>query len=142
MVNQRSALCLDEQLLDRLDLVLVMSVNPGFGGQSFIEAQLEKIRRVRRMIGDHPLWLPGVTAVITRSDGHLLLVLHLPPGPDDSKREGVLFWRNPAGEWQAFDITFHRPLFDDKGKVQYFAGAQNPIAAEEVRPDLIEAVFD
>jgi hypothetical protein len=32
-------------------------------------------------------------------DGHLLLVLHKPPGPDDSGREGVLFWRNPAGEW-------------------------------------------
>src|SRR5688572_33260755 len=33
-------------------------------------------------------------------DGHLLLVLHKPPGPDDRAREGVLFWRNPAGEWQ------------------------------------------
>lgn len=34
------------------------------------------------------------------ADGHLLLVLHKPPGPDDTEREGVLFWRNPAGEWQ------------------------------------------
>ncbi len=33
-------------------------------------------------------------------DGHLLLVLHKPPGPDDIEREGVLFWRSPAGEWQ------------------------------------------
>ncbi|MGC3958842.1 MAG: CorA family divalent cation transporter [Verrucomicrobiota bacterium] len=33
-------------------------------------------------------------------DGHLLLVLHKPPGPDDRTREGVLFWRSPAGEWQ------------------------------------------
>lgn len=33
-------------------------------------------------------------------DGHLLLVLHQPPGADDSRREGVLFWRNPAGDWQ------------------------------------------
>jgi len=33
-------------------------------------------------------------------EGHLLLVLHRPPGPDDQKREGVLFWRSPAGEWQ------------------------------------------
>jgi hypothetical protein len=32
-------------------------------------------------------------------DGHLLLVLHKAPGPDDSGREGVLFWRNPSGEW-------------------------------------------
>jgi pentose-5-phosphate-3-epimerase len=46
-----------EHVLDRLDLIPVMSVNPGFGGQSFIEAQLEKIRRVRRMIGDRPIEL-------------------------------------------------------------------------------------
>jgi hypothetical protein len=33
-------------------------------------------------------------------EGHLLLVLHRPPGPDDAAREGHLFWRNPAGDWQ------------------------------------------
>ncbi len=33
-------------------------------------------------------------------DSHILLVLHKPPGPDDLDREGVLFWRDPAGEWQ------------------------------------------
>ena len=33
-------------------------------------------------------------------DDNLLLVLHKAPGPDDRAREGVLFWRNPAGEWQ------------------------------------------
>jgi hypothetical protein len=33
-------------------------------------------------------------------EGHLLLVLHKPPGPHDRGREGVLFWRHPAGEWQ------------------------------------------
>ena len=33
--------------------------------------------------------------------GHLLLVLHKPPGPDDRTRDGVLFWRNPTGDWQA-----------------------------------------
>jgi len=33
-------------------------------------------------------------------EGHLLLVLHKPPGPDDTTREGALFWRNPSGEWQ------------------------------------------
>jgi ribulose-phosphate 3-epimerase len=45
------------QVLDRIDLVLVMTVNPGFGGQSFIESQLEKIRRIRPMIGHRPIWL-------------------------------------------------------------------------------------
>ena len=51
-------------VLDRVDLVLLMTVNPGFGGQAFIPAQLEKIRRVRRMIGDRPIDLEvdgGVT---------------------------------------------------------------------------------
>ena len=38
-----------EYVLDKLDLVLVMSVNPGFGGQSFIESTLKKIARIREM---------------------------------------------------------------------------------------------
>ncbi len=54
-----------EYVLDRLDLVLVMSVNPGFGGQSFIESQLAKIARIREMIGGRAIELQvdgGVTA--------------------------------------------------------------------------------
>ena len=39
-----------EAVLEELDLVLVMSVNPGFGGQSFIDSQLRKIERLRRVI--------------------------------------------------------------------------------------------
>ncbi len=42
-------------VLDRLDLVLVMSVNPGFGGQSFIPSQIEKVRRIKSMIGDRAI---------------------------------------------------------------------------------------
>ncbi|MGQ7793424.1 ribulose-phosphate 3-epimerase [Faunimonas sp. B44] len=44
-----------EYVLDRLDLVLLMTVNPGFGGQAFIPAVVEKIRRVKAMIGDRPI---------------------------------------------------------------------------------------
>ena len=39
-----------DYLIDEIDLVLVMSVNPGFGGQSFIASQLRKIEAVRKMI--------------------------------------------------------------------------------------------
>lgn len=46
--------CLD-YVLDKLDLVLIMSVNPGFGGQKFIPMALEKLRRVRRMIDESGL---------------------------------------------------------------------------------------
>jgi ribulose-phosphate 3-epimerase len=44
-----------EYVLDRLDLVLVMTVNPGFGGQRFLPSQLEKVRRLRSMIGGRPV---------------------------------------------------------------------------------------
>lgn len=44
-----------EYLLDMVDLVCVMTVNPGFGGQKFIHSQIEKVRKLRAMIGDRPI---------------------------------------------------------------------------------------
>ncbi|WBU53459.1 ribulose-phosphate 3-epimerase [Paracoccus sp. SCSIO 75233] len=44
-----------EYVLDLCDLVLVMTVNPGFGGQKFIHSQLDKAARLRGMIGDRPI---------------------------------------------------------------------------------------
>lgn len=46
-----------QYVLDKTDLVLVMCVNPGFGGQKFIPAQLKKIARIRKMIGEHKILL-------------------------------------------------------------------------------------
>jgi ribulose-phosphate 3-epimerase len=53
-----------EYVLDQLDLILVMTVNPGFGGQAFIPAMVEKMRRIKKMIGARPIQLEvdgGVT---------------------------------------------------------------------------------
>jgi ribulose-phosphate 3-epimerase len=48
-----------DHVLDRIDLVLVMSVNPGFGGQTFIPEALSKLRRVRDLLAASPreIWL-------------------------------------------------------------------------------------
>ena len=54
-------------VLDRVDLVLVMTVNPGFGGQSFLQSQLEKIERIKAMLGDRPIRLE-VDGGITRDN--------------------------------------------------------------------------
>ena len=54
-----------ENVIDLVDLILVMSVNPGFGGQAFIPSALEKISRVRALVGARPIDIEvdgGVTA--------------------------------------------------------------------------------
>ncbi len=54
-----------EYLLDMVDLICVMTVNPGFGGQNFIHSQIEKVKKLRAMIGDRPIHIEidgGITA--------------------------------------------------------------------------------
>ena len=46
-----------DHVLDKLDLILIMSVNPGFGGQKFIPEALAKIRAVRDRLGERDIWL-------------------------------------------------------------------------------------
>ena len=57
-------------LLDRVDLILVMTVNPGFGGQTFIPQALSKIARIRQMIAARPIHLEvdgGITPLTAGS---------------------------------------------------------------------------
>ncbi len=54
-LNPSTPLSVIEYVLDRLDLVLLMTVNPGFGGQSFITPVVDKIARVKALIGNRPI---------------------------------------------------------------------------------------
>ena len=69
-----------EYVLERLDLILIMTVNPGFGGQTFIPAMAEKIARLRRLIGDRPIHLevdggvnPDTAAVVAKAGANVLV---------------------------------------------------------------------
>ena len=71
-LNPATPVAAVEEILPDLDLVLVMSVNPGFGGQSFIESSVEKIELVRRLLDER-----GLTAEL-QVDGGI--------GPDTAER--------------------------------------------------------
>jgi ribulose-phosphate 3-epimerase len=57
-INPGTPLSVLEEVLDLTDLIQVMTVNPGFGGQSFIHSQLDKIRRLRQMLEARGLQTP------------------------------------------------------------------------------------
>ncbi|WP_139811975.1 ribulose-phosphate 3-epimerase [Ensifer aridi] len=69
-----------EYVLDTVDLILVMTVNPGFGGQKFIGAMEEKIRRIRAMVGDRPIEIevdggiaPETADIVARAGANVLV---------------------------------------------------------------------
>ena len=55
VLNPATSLSTIEEILPEVDMVLLMSVNPGFGGQTYIETTTDKIRRLRQMINDRNL---------------------------------------------------------------------------------------
>jgi len=71
-----------EEVLDLVDLVQIMTVSPGWGGQSFIHSQLDKIRRLRRLLEqrglDIPIGVDGgvnlITAPLVVKAGAMMLV--------------------------------------------------------------------
>jgi ribulose-phosphate 3-epimerase len=52
-LNPSTPICVLEDIIDDVDMVLLMSVNPGFGGQKFIENTIKKTRQLRQLIADH-----------------------------------------------------------------------------------------
>ena len=69
-----------KELLDMVDLVCVMTVNPGFGGQKFIESQIPKIAQLRSMVGDRPIHIeidggitPKTAPLVARAGADVLV---------------------------------------------------------------------
>ncbi|MBT9167153.1 MAG: Ribulose-phosphate 3-epimerase [Syntrophomonadaceae bacterium] len=79
-LNPATPLSVLEDILSDLDLVLIMSVNPGFGGQKFIPSALPKIRRLKELLGDRPVHIQvdgGIsaeTAPLVKEAGATVLV--------------------------------------------------------------------
>ncbi len=95
-LNPATPVSVLEHVLDDLDLILIMSVNPGFGGQKFITAMVEKIAQADLMIGDRPIMLEvdgGITAttapLVTAAGANLLVAgsaIYKGEGVDDYRK--------------------------------------------------------
>jgi len=102
-LNQATPISALENVIDDVDLILIMTVNPGFGGQKFIQSQVDKIARVRAMIGARPIALEvdgGVTtetAPLCTAAGADVLVA----GSAVFKGEGVDAYRSTVSALRA-----------------------------------------
>jgi ribulose-phosphate 3-epimerase len=94
-----------EHVLDIVDLVLIMSVNPGFGGQAFIPAATEKIARLRAMIGKRPIDIevdggitPETAPLVTAAGANVLVAgsAIFKGGKPDTYRANISAIRNAA----------------------------------------------
>ena len=56
-LKPQTDIALYDDLLECVDMFLIMTVEPGFGGQSFMTDMLDKVQRTRKIIGDRPIWL-------------------------------------------------------------------------------------
>ncbi|MCF1435125.1 ribulose-phosphate 3-epimerase [Agrobacterium vitis] len=79
-INPATPVSMLENVIDDVDLILIMSVNPGFGGQSFIPAAAGKIAQARALIGDRPIALEvdgGITVetapIATKAGANVLV---------------------------------------------------------------------
>jgi len=94
-----------EYVLDMLDLILVMSVNPGFGGQAFIQSAVEKIARIKAMVGGRPIDIevdggitPETAPLVTTAGANVLVAgsAVFKGGTQDAYRSNISAIRNAA----------------------------------------------
>ncbi len=94
-----------EHVIDLVDLILVMSVNPGFGGQAFIPAAVEKITRLRAMAGGRPIDIevdggitPETAPLVARAGANVLVAgsAIFKAGSADGYRDSMTAIRNAA----------------------------------------------
>jgi ribulose-phosphate 3-epimerase len=94
-----------EHVIDLVDLILVMSVNPGFGGQAFIPAAVEKIARLRAMAGGRPIDIevdggitPETSPLVARAGANVLVAgsAVFKSGSPDGYRASIAAIRNAA----------------------------------------------
>lgn len=79
-LNMTTPLSVIEYILDDIDLILVMTINPGFGGQKFTKAMLPKIAAARDMVGDRPIHIqvdggidPSTAPLVAQSGADVLV---------------------------------------------------------------------
>ena len=79
-LNMTTPLSTLEYILDAVDLILVMTINPGFGGQKFTPAIVDKVRAARAMIGDRPIHLevdggidPATAPLVAKAGANILV---------------------------------------------------------------------
>ena len=104
-VNPGTSEAMIEPVIDLVDLILVMSVNPGFGGQTFIASAVDKIRKLRAMLGGRPIDIEidgGVTpqnaAEVARAGANVLVAgsAVFKGGNADADRANIGAIRNAA----------------------------------------------
>lgn len=104
-VNPGTSEAMIEPVIDLIDLILVMSVNPGFGGQTFIASAVDKIRKLRAMLGGRPIDIEidgGVTpqnaAEVARAGANVLVAgsAVFKGGNADAYRANIAAIRNAA----------------------------------------------
>ena len=104
-LNPGTSEAMIEPVIDLIDLILVMSVNPGFGGQTFIASAVDKIRKLRAMLGGRPIDIEidgGVTphnaAEVARAGANVLVAgsAVFKGGNADAYRANIAAIRNAA----------------------------------------------